>query len=362
MTYERNLPYNDLPLLPPKAELETRAVLKQVTAASRALADLRGLARLIPNQGILINGIVLQEARFSSEIENIVTTNDELYRAAADVDGGANPATKEVLRYREALWHGFHAIQQQRPMSTNLFIEIVRIIKKTDFDVRKTPGTKLANPKSNEVIYTPPEGETVIRDKLANLEQFLYPMPDDGLDPLIRLAVMHYQFEAIHPFPDGNGRTGRILNILLLVDHKLLDIPVLYLSRYILENRPSYYEGLRRVTEENAWEEWVLYILRAIEVTALETYDRVQQIVSLMEKMRAEIQEKAARIYSKDLVEVIFRNPYCKIRTLEDAGIAKRQAASAYLKTLAELGILRSHKIGREIYFINDPLFRVLTS
>ena len=200
---------------------------------------------MIPNQSILINGIVLQEARLSSEIENIVTTSDELYRAAADVDGGADPSTKEVLRYREALWHGFAQITQ-RPLSTNLFIEIARIIKKTDLDVRKVPGTKLANPKTSEVIYTPPEGEAVIRDKLANLEKFLYPEPDDGLDPLIRLAIMHYQFEAIHPFPDGNGRTGRILNILLLVEHKLLDIPVLYLSRYILENRASYYEGLRQ--------------------------------------------------------------------------------------------------------------------
>lgn len=363
MNYDRNLPFNDLPLLPPKAELETRQVLKQVTAASRALADLRGLARLIPNQKILINGIVLQEARQSSEIENIVTTNDELYRAAAaDDEGGANPSTKEVLRYREALRHGFEAIQQERPLSTNLFIEIARIIKKTDFGIRKLPGTKLANPITQEVIYTPPEGETVIRDKLANLEQFLYPNPDDELDILIRLAVMHYQFEAIHPFPDGNGRTGRILNILLLVEHKLLDIPVLYLSRYILENRTSYYEGLRRVTEEGAWVEWILYILQAIEVTARETQNKVQQILNLMETIRIEIQEKAPGIYSKDLIEAIFRNPYCKIRFLEDAGIAKRQTASTYLQTLSTIGILRPHKIGREIYFINDRLFQVLTS
>lgn len=361
MSYDRNLPFNDLPLLPPRAELETRNVLKQVTASSRALADLRGLARMIPNQGILINGLVLQEARISSEIENIVTTSDELYRAAADVDGGADPSTKEVLRYREALWHGFQEIKH-RPLTTNLFIEIVRIIKKSDFSIRVIPGTKLANPKTNDVIYTPPEGEAVIRDKLANLEKFLYPEPDDGLDTLIRLAVMHYQFEAIHPFPDGNGRTGRILNILLLVEHKLLDIPVLYLSRYILENRTSYYEGLRRVTEDGAWEEWVLYILKAVEETARETQERVQKILELMETIRSEIHTNANRIYSKDLVETIFRHPYCKIRFLEDAGIAKRQAASAYLKTLSDLGILRPHKVGREIYFINDRLLQILTN
>ena len=362
MSYDRNLPFNDLPCLPPKAELETRAVLKQLTASSRALADLRGLAGRIPNQGMLINGIVLQEARLSSEIENIVTTNDELFRAAADADGGADPSSKEVLRYREALWHGFQAIKKQRPLTTNLFIEIVRIIKKTDLDVRKLPGTKLANPKSNEVIYTPPEGEAVIRDKLANLEQFLYPEPDDGLDPMIRLAVMHYQFEAIHPFPDGNGRTGRILNILLLVERNLLDIPVLYLSRFILENRTSYYEGLRQVTEEGAWEDWVLYMLRAIEQTARKTQALVLQILDLMETIRAEIQEKAPRIYSKDLVEAIFENPYCKIQFLVDAGMAKRQTASTYLNTLAKLGILRTQKSGREVYFINDRLFQVLTS
>lgn len=361
MAYDRSLPYNDLPLLPPKANLETISVLKQVTASSRALADLRGLARMIPNQGILINGIVLQEARLSSEIENIVTTSDELYRAAADVDGGADPSTKEVLRYREALWHGYQEIKN-RPLTTNLFIEIARIIKKTDLDVRKVPGTKLANPKTNDVIYTPPEGEAVIRDKLANLEKFLYPAPDDGLDPLVRLAVMHYQFEAIHPFPDGNGRTGRILNILLLLEHKLLDIPVLYLSRYILENRASYYEGLRRVTEEGAWEDWVMYMLKAIETTARETENRVQQILSLMETVQAKVQQEAPRIYSKDLIEIIFRNPYCKIKFVEDAGRITRQTASTYLKTLTELGILRHHKMGREVYFINDQLFKVLTS
>ena len=361
MTYSRNLPYNDLPPLPPKAELETRAVLKQVTAASRALADLRGLARLIPNQGILINGIVLQEARLSSEIENIVTTDDDLFRAAADADGGADPSAKEVLRYREALWHGTQAMQEHRPLTTNLFIEIVRIIKKTDLDVRKTVGTKLANPKTGEVIYTPPEGETIIRDKLSNLERFLYPEPDDGLDTLIRLAVMHYQFEAIHPFPDGNGRTGRILNILLLLEHKLLDIPVLYISRYILENRASYYEGLRRVTEEAAWEEWVLYILKAIEITARETQERVQQILTLMNTVQTEVQDKALGVYSKDLIEIVFRNPYCKIKFVEDGLRVTRQTASTYLKTLVDLGILRSHKIGREVYFINDRLFKVLT-
>lgn len=359
MSFDRNLPYNDLPALPPPVELETKAVLKRAVAAHRALADLRGMASRIPNQGILINGIVLQEARLSSEIENIVTTQDELFRAAADPEGKADSATKEVLRYREALWHGFDLLKD-RPLTTNLFVELARIIKNTALDVRGVPGTKLANPNSGEVIYTPPEGQTVIRDKLANLERFLYPDPPDDLDPLVRMAVMHYQFEAIHPFTDGNGRTGRILNILWLVEQGLLDIPVLYLSRYILANKAAYYRGLRGVTEAAAWEPWVLFMLEAVEQTARETAERVMRILELMEQTRQDVQARAPRIYSKDLVETIFQHPYCKIQFLLEARLAKRQTASDYLRTLAELGVLRPLKIGREMYYINERLFAEL--
>lgn len=359
MNFDRNQPYNDLPLLPPAAELETKAVLKRVVAAHRALADLRGLASRIPNQGILINGIVLQEARLSSEIENVVTTSDALYMAAAGPDGKTDAATKEVLRYREALWHGYQRLKE-RPLTTSLFVELVGIIKNADLDVRTTPGTKLANPATGEVIYTPPEGEAVLRDKLSNLEHFLYPDEPDELDPLVRMAVMHYQFEAIHPFTDGNGRTGRILNILWLVEQGLLDIPVLYLSHYILASKPDYYRGLRGVTESGAWVEWVLYMLEAVEQTARETGQRVLRILDLMEATRADIQERAPRIYSKDLVEVIFKHPYCKIQFLEEAKLAKRQTASDYLRTLAELGLLKPVKIGREMYYINERLFEEL--
>lgn len=356
MAFDRDKPFNDLPLLPPAVELETKAVLKQAIAANRRLADLKGLVGQIPNPGLLIQGIVLQEARLSSEIENVVTTNDELFRAAADLVDKADPATKEVLRYREALWAGFDAIRE-RPLSTNLFVDIVRIIKRVDIDVRKVPGTALKNPLG-EVIYTPPEGETAIRDKLANLEQFIH--AEDGLDPLVRLAVAHYQFEAIHPFPDGNGRTGRIINILLLVEQGLLNIPVLFLSDYILRHRADYYAGLRGVTEHGAWEDWVLFMLRAVEETAANTHDRVTRMLDLMEQVRAEVQAKAPRIYSKDLVEVVFRHPYSKIRFVEEAGIAKRHTASDYLRTLAELGVLRPLKVGREVYYINDRLLQVL--
>lgn len=356
MAFDRTRPYNELPLLPPGIELETRAVLKQAIAANRALANLRGLAARIPNQALLINSIVLQEARLSSEIENIVTTSDELYRAAANVDGKADPHTKEVLRYRQALYLGVQALES-RPLNTGLFTEIVRMIKQVDLSVRAVPGTALKNDRG-EVIYTPPEGERIIRDLLGNLEQFLH--AEDDLDPLVKMAVVHYQFEAIHPFPDGNGRTGRILNLLFLVEKGLLDIPVLFLSRYIIANRLDYYEGLRRVTEEQDWENWILFILRAVESTAQQTFDQVTRILALMETVREQVQREATGIYSKDLIELIFREPYTKIQFVVDLGLAKRQTASTYLQTLAKLGLLREHKEGREKYYINEALLAEL--
>jgi Fic family protein len=355
---DRNQPFNDLPLLPPKVEIETTAVLKKAIAANRKLAELKGLVNSIPNQSILINGIVLQEARLSSEIENIVTTNDELYRAAADEKLTADPHAKEILRYRQALWHGYNTIKT-KPLSTNLFIEIVKIIKGQDISIRKVPGTKIGNPTNGEIIYTPPEGESVIRDKLSNLEKFIH--EEEAIDPLIKLAVMHYQFEAIHPFVDGNGRTGRIINILFLVEKGLLDNPILFLSHYILRTKSAYYEGLRQITEKSEWINWILYILEAIEVTALETQERAQGILTAMEQAKELIQEKARKIYSKDLVEVIFQHPYCKIRFLEEAGLAKRQTAATYLQALEELGLLQSIKMGSEKYYINKKLVKILS-
>ncbi|MBX3709656.1 MAG: Fic family protein [Gammaproteobacteria bacterium] len=352
-----NQPYNDLPLLPPEIELETTAILKKAISANRALAELKGAVKSIPNQGILVNGIVLQEARLSSEIENIVTTNDELYSAAADEKLASNPHAKEVLLYRQALWHGFNSLKK-KPLATNLFIEIAEIIKGKNIGIRKVPGTKIANSKG-EVIYTPPEGESVIRDKLSNLEKFLH--DEDGIDPLIKLAALHYQFEAIHPFVDGNGRTGRIINILFLVEKGLLDSPILFLSHYILRTKSNYYAGLRSVTEQGAWVDWVIYMLEAIETTALETQQRVTNINMAMDKAKELIKAKAPKIYSKDLIETIFEHPYCKIRFLEEAGIAKRQTAAVYLQTLEEIGLLRNIKKGREQYYINDELVKVLS-
>jgi Fic family protein len=358
MPFDRERPHNDLPRLPPAADLETKAVLKQAIAANRVLANLRGLAAQIPNQGVLIQSIVLQEARLSSEIENIVTTNDELYRADANTGGPTDPHTKEVLRYREALNHGFRALSA-RPLTTNLFIEIVRIIKDADVGVRRVPGTALKN-AGGEVIYTPPVGEAVIRDLLADLERFIY--ATDDLDPLVKMAVIHYQFEAIHPFEDGNGRTGRILNLLYLVEQRLLDIPVLFLSRYIISHKAEYYEGLRGVTERDDWERWVMFMLKAVEHTAQQTFDQVTRILALMEEVRGKVQREAPAVYSKDLIEVIFRHPYTRIQFLVDAQIAKRQTASAYLQRLVELGVLRPSRHGRELYFINDALFAALAT
>jgi Fic family protein len=350
-------PFNDLPSLPPLVELETTAILKKAIAANRKLAELKGLVNSIPNQGILINSIALQEARLSSEIENIFTTNDQLYQAAANEKLTEDSRSKEVLRYRQALWYGFNELKN-KPLSTNLFIEIVKIIKNNDMGIRRMPGTKIANSRG-EVIYTPPEGESIIRDKLANLEEFLH--CDDGLDPLVKLAILHYQFEAIHPFIDGNGRTGRIINILFLVEKRLLDTPLLFHSHYILRTKPLYYEGLRHVTEQNAWSDWILYILEAIEVTALETQERVNNIIALMSKARELVQKKAPKIYSKDLIEIIFKHPYCKIEFIEEARIAKRQTASSYLQTLEEIGLLRSIKVGRQSYYINQELINALS-
>ncbi len=238
-----------------------------------------------------------------------------------------------------------------------MFVDIVQIIKGVALGIRKAPGTALKN-VHGEVIYTPPFGEGLIRDKLANLEQFMHSR--DELDPLVKMAVTHYQFEAIHPLEDGNGRTGRILNVLFLVDQGLLDIPVLFLSRYIMANKTGYYEGLRGVTERQDWEGGILYMLKAVETTAQQTFDQVMRIRALMEQVREQVSAQASGIYSKDLVEAIFKHPYTKIQFLVDAGIAKRQTASSYLQTLASLGVLRPSKQGREIYYINDALLSEL--
>ncbi len=350
-------PYNDLPFIPPKKSLETPKVLKKAIAANRELAELKGAGPLIPNQSVLIQTLGLQEAKLSSEIENIVTTNDELYRAYADSAMKTDPHTKEVLRYEEALWYGYEAVvKKNRLCSTALFEEISGIIIEKNAGIRKLPGTQLKNP-FGEVIYTPPEGEAVLRDKLDNLVRFIY--EDKGLDPLVKLALIHYQFEAIHPFYDGNGRTGRILNILYLLHEKLLDLPILYLSKYIIENKNDYYVNLRNVTFNADWETWIIYMLDCVEKMSRMTRKKILAIVELFTKTVVLLKKEASKIYSKDLVEVLFKHPYCKIRFLEEIGI-HRETASKYLQQISKIGLLTCFQKGREKYFVNVPFLDLL--
>lgn len=361
MPFDTSIPYNDLPLLPPKKELETRTILRETITANKALAELNGVVNLLPNQKILIQTIGLQEAKSSSEIENIVTTNDELYLAFADTNPKIDSQTKEVLYYKDALWHGFKAIKEgNRLLTTPLFEELAQIINNTSEGIRKHSGTRLENPLTHEIVYTPPEGESVIREKLFNLEKFIY--SKDDLDPLIKMAIIHYQFEAIHPFSDGNGRAGRILNILYLIQQSLLNYPILYLSRYIIENKKDYYLGLQKVTRSNEWESWIQFILLGITQTAQQTKKCILRIHAQMQETVQIIQKNLPKIYSKDLVEVIFQQPYCKIRFLEDAGVARRQTASYYLKELERIKILRGIKVGREKYYINEAFYKILIS
>ena len=358
MPFRPDRAYNDLPPLPPREDVETKAVLKACIAARAALAELRVSGQLIPNQAVLINSIPLLEAQASSEIENIVTTTDRLFRFANEAGNQADPATKEALRYRTALSEGFQTLKR-RPVSTSTAIAVCRTIKGIDLDIRATPGTALMNEATGAVIYTPPEGQALLRDKLANWERYIHEAED--VDPLIRLAVMHYQFEAIHPFTDGNGRTGRVLNLLYLVDKGLLDIPVLYLSRYIIGNKRAYYDRLLAVTTESAWEDWILYMLEAIRETANWSTARIRAIRDLLNQTAERIRSDLPKIYSRELAEVIFVHPYCRIGDLVAAGIAKRQAASVYLKTLAEQGLLQEMKAGRENLYINPALLALLS-
>ena len=358
MPFDRLQPYNDLPLLPPAIELETKAVLKQVIAARTALAELKGAAQLLPNQGVLIQAIGLQEAKLSSEIENIVTTNDDLFRGFANDGEGASAPTKEVLRYKDALWMGHQWVKEGRPLTTRLFETLYQEVKQADDGVRKLTGTKLANPQTKEVIYVPPEGEGVIRDKLANLERFINEPSE--VDPLVRMAVAHYQFEAIHPFPDGNGRVGRILNILQLQAEGLLDVPILYLSRYIIENKGAYYRGLTGVTERGDWEPWVLYMLRGVQTMADVTRQRIHAVLALMQQAGQKAEEVLPKVQVAGILDVVFRHPYCKVKFLEQAGLGSRQTCTKYLRALVSVGLLREEAVWRENYFINDAFFDAL--
>ena len=355
--FDRKKPYNDLPLLPPKADIETKEILRKTISAGRALAQLNGTLLNLPNPTLFLDTIYLQEAKASSEVENIITTNDELYKSLVADRKVENSATKEVLSYKEALWSGLEQLKTKPFITTNLCIRIVQCIKQNNASIRVTPGTTLSNTQG-EVIYTPPSGETVIREKLANLEKFIN--EDESIDPLIKMALMHYQFEAIHPFADGNGRTGRILLLLYLKLSGLLDTPAIYLSGYIIKNKTEYYQRLRGVTEKNEWEEYILFMLDMIEQTSARGLERLNRITESIDKTAEEIKTKLPKIYSKDLVEILFRLPYTKRQHLIDENIGNAKTVGNYLITLEENGFLKSVKVGKEKLYLNERLLKIL--
>ena len=357
MTFNRTEPHNDLPLLPPDKDFQTLAIMKKVVTASREVAALNGALGIIPDPWILFNSISLQEARVSSEIENIVTTQAELYEASVSELDRVSPAAKEVQNYHKALLeNGPEAIR--RGITTATVTNIMRTIRGVDDDIRRD-GAMVANPDTGEVFYTAPEGEKLIRDLLANWEEFLN--VENGADPLIKLAIAHYQFEAIHPFSDGNGRTGRIINIIYLSSAGLLTLPVLYLSKYLIENKSTYYKLIREVTEGGCWEEWILFMLSAIETTAKETRNRVEAIRNLMDEIESNLKASGVPAAKKEVVELIFKHPYIKISTMVEAGICSRNSASSYLKSLVRQDVLVSSKIGREVIYMNIRLIELLT-
>ena len=300
----------------------------------------------------------MQEAQASSAIENIITTQDELFKASIADKKIESFATKEVIHYKDALWYGFQQLNKRQILNTNLFISIMQIIKENQSGIRNTPGTKLTNPATGQIIYTPPEGEGIIREKLKDLEDFIH--NEDDIDPLIKLALIHYQFEAIHPFVDGNGRTGRIIILLYLKLTGLLDLPALYMSEYIISHKQDYYLSLRRVTEKGDWKSWILYMLDMVEDTATKGRKQIASIERLMKTMSERIQKELPKLYSKDLMEVLFKLPYTKRIFLEQAGLGNLKTAGSYLNELEKAGILKSEMVGKEKLYLNTELMQIL--
>jgi Fic family protein len=349
-------PHNALPELPPKPELETKRVLKACISARAAVAELKQAAELIPNQAVLINTLPLLEAQASSEIENVITTTDRLFQFRED-DDHADNATKEALRYSQALLEGYRSLQKQ-PLAARTAEEICSHIKGVEMPFRNAPGTVLAR-HSGQVVYTPPVGQELLRSLLANWERYLHEPTDT--DPLIRMAVAHYQFEAIHPFTDGNGRTGRVLNSLFLISEGLLTLPILYLSRYIIKRKADYYQLLREVTETDVWEYWVLFMLEGVQQTASWTVSKIAALRRLQAHTVDHVRRATPKIYSHELVNLIFELPYCRIQNLTQRDIAGRQTASVYLKELVRVGVLEERAVGREKLFLHPKLMRLLT-
>lgn len=353
-------PQHTLKKLPPRREkVETIEILREVNKASTALAELKGIAKTIPNQAMLINAVILQEAKDSSEIENIITTQDELYKALTVASSKVSSETKEVVNYRKAILTGFDTLKKQQFLKVNDIIAIQQELVDNNAGIRSTPGTVLKNETTGEIVYTPPQDKAEINDLLSNFIQF-FNERDEELSPLINLAILHYQFESIHPFYDGNGRTGRILNILYLILNELIDVPILYLSSYIIQNKQEYYRLLSHTNKTGEFEEWILYILKAVENTSKSTIEKISKIKNQLDLTIERVQNQLPKMYRKELVELLFEQPYSKIEHLVTKLNVERKAASRYLKSLEEIGVLKAHKIGRETLYINVDLIEVL--
>ncbi len=346
------LPFNDY-------DLKTPRILESLNEASRSLAELKGFANSIANQYILINAITINEAKDSSEIENIVTTHDSIYKVLTE-SGFKDESAKEVVDYRSAIWRGYEIIKEKEFISTNILVELQGMIEHNKAGIRKNPGTKLINSKTGEVIYTPPQDEKEIRDLLKNLEDYIN--ENDDVDPLIKMALIHYQFESIHPFYDGNGRTGRILNVLYLVLNNLLDSPILYLSNYINKNKDEYYRLFTEFRENSNYEDWIIYILKGIEETSKNTIELIKLIQEEMEAYKQDFITKLPKIYSEELLDSLFYEVYTRINYIEERCHVTRQTAATYLNSLVEAGLLEFEKIGRESIYKNTRLINLLSS
>jgi len=352
----------ELSFLPLIVDVETKKVLKQVALAHRYLAELKGIAATIPNEQILINTLTLQEARDSSAIENIITTHDELFRAELQTDLILNTATKEVQNYASALRKGFELVRHDKILTLNHIKQIQAELEGNNAGFRKQLGTTLKNAATGEVIYTPPQHPEDIEQLMSNLEQYLNNDELSDIDPLIKMAIIHHQFESIHPFYDGNGRTGRIINVLYLVCKDLLQLPILYLSRYIIENKQNYYQLLQQVRESGNWENWLLFMLNGVIETAQRTIQLISEIKALMQKYKHRIRSELPKIYSQDLLNNLFKHPYTKIEfVMTDLGVS-RITATGYLEDLVALNLLEKHKMGRSNYYLNRPLYQLFTA
>ena len=346
--------------LPPPNNLESITVLKSLPRAHAALAELKGIALSIPNQNILINTLGLQEAKDSSAIENIITTHDELYKSELNLKWTKTLHAKEVQNYILALKRGFHLVSEREMLTSNMILEIQQMIEKNKAGFRKLPGTALKNSTTGETVYTPPQDFDTIDRLMSNLEKFMNDSRLSDYDPLVKMAVIHFQFESIHPFYDGNGRTGRIINILYLILEKLLDLPILYLSSYIIRNKPNYYALLQKVRETNDWEDWILFMVKGVEETSRETIQLILKIKDLMLRTKHQIRDNY-KFYSQDLLNNLFKHPYTKIEFLMRDLEVSRITAANYLNKLAKDHVLEKRKIGTGNYYINHSLFELLS-